>query len=560
MIFHAPVPALFSAPAPADSLFSAPVPFEDEPMPARSPWGSPTRGALDWSPGPLPTDEQSAVLDAFLDGANVVVEAGAGTGKTSTLRLLAAAAGAGRRGLYIAYNAPVAKAARGKFPSNVDCRTAHSLAFAEIGARYAHRLPKRSNRGEDTADGPKRLPASEVAKVLGLRGEALGKRYLTGPALARLADETVAAYCRSADAEIRAEHVPQAEGMDGRAWADLAALLLPAARKLWADLCDVNGRLWFEHDHYLKMWQLTEPVLPARYIMLDEAQDADPVIAAIVGAQAHAQLVYVGDRSQAIYGWRGAVDAMATFEGRRLRLTQSFRFGQPIADEANEWLSLLGADLRLTGTDTVASTVGNSAMVGEDAILCRTNGGAIGAVIKELQAGRRVALVGGGKDIKRFAFAAKDLMAGKGCSLPELAAFKTWAALCEYVDEERAGCDLKVMVKMVQRYGPGTLIDTVNRLSTEDVAEVTVSTAHKAKGLEWPAVRIADDFAPPEDGDEPERAELMLAYVACTRAQNALDVGSLAWRRYGHVNEHGEWENIDGRAEDLAAAGWPGDE
>jgi superfamily I DNA/RNA helicase len=38
-----------------------------------------------------PTGEQQAAVDAFATGATVVIEAGAGTGKTSTLRLLAAA-------------------------------------------------------------------------------------------------------------------------------------------------------------------------------------------------------------------------------------------------------------------------------------------------------------------------------------------------------------------------------------------------------------------------------------------------------------------------------------
>jgi hypothetical protein len=31
---------------------------------------------------------------------------------------------------------------------------------------------------------------------------------------------------------------------------------------------------------------------------------------------------------------------------------------------------------------------------------------------------------------------------------------------------------------------------------------VTVSTAHKAKGPEWPAVKIADDFLPRQNTDQ----------------------------------------------------------
>ena len=41
-------------------------------------------------------------------------------------------------------------------------------------------------------------------------------------------------------------------------------------------------------------------------MLLDEAQDANPVIAAIVENQSHARLAAVGDRCQAIYDCRGS--------------------------------------------------------------------------------------------------------------------------------------------------------------------------------------------------------------------------------------------------------------
>ncbi len=490
------------------------------------------------TPGPPPTGEQDAIVDAFSTGHHLVVEAGAGTGKTSTLRMVAESQPR-RRGLYVAYNATVAKEAAGKFPAAVECRTAHSLAYQQIGIHFAHRLPRQhGQRGADNSS--RRLPAVEVAKILGLEGAQVGDRYLPAPALARLADATITQFCRSADLEIGVQHVPVPAGLADAA--RLAAIILPAAQRLFADLCDPRGRLWFTHDHYLKIWHLTRPSIDADYVMLDEAQDADPVIADIVASQDHAQLVYVGDRSQAIYGWRGAVDAMAGFNGHRLKLTRSFRFGPAIADEANGWLDLLDADLRITGHDPIRSTVTNLAE--PHAILCRSNGGSIGAVIDQLEAGRKVALVGDGRDIKRFAFAAKSLMNGTGCDLPELAAFRTWRQLLDYVEEEESGRDLKVMVNMVNRYGAGTLIDTINQLQPQKRADVIISTAHKAKGLEWSTVQIGPDFAPPLEGDKPDRAELMLAYVAVTRGQHQLDRGSLAWPLEGFLDEAGCWQQF----------------
>lgn len=78
----------------------------------------------------------------------------------------------------------------------------------------------------------------------------------------------------------------------------------------------------------------------------------------------------------------------------------------------------------------------------------------------------------------------------------------------------------------------------------EDSAEVTVSTAHRAKGREWARVRIADDFTAPEDLDERHEDETpvpgpvdideaRLAYVAVTRARSLLDLGGLSW-----INSH----------------------
>ncbi len=50
-----------------------------------------------------PTTEQQAILDAFPDGGNMVIVAAAGSGKTTSLKMIANAAPQ-RKGLYLAYN------------------------------------------------------------------------------------------------------------------------------------------------------------------------------------------------------------------------------------------------------------------------------------------------------------------------------------------------------------------------------------------------------------------------------------------------------------------------
>jgi hypothetical protein len=304
---------------------------------------------------------------------------------------------------------------------------------------------------------------------------------------------------------------------------------VPLARKAWADLSQPNGRLKFTHDCYLKLWQLSGPVLDADTVFLDEAQDANPLIADIVERQTHAQRVLVGDRCQAIYGWRGAIDAMTDFNAdARLALSQSFRFAEPIATEANKWLQILQAPLRLRGADHVHSTVGPLGAV--DAVLCRTNAEAVSQLMSAAANGRRVALVGGGGDIRRLAEAAIDLQAGRPTSHPELMAFTSWGMVQEYVDQEETGSDLKVFVQLIDRHGPETIIDIIDRLVEERHASLVVSTAHKAKGREWPRVRIAQDFREPKgENTQIAAADAMLAYVAVTRARHGLDRDGLAW-------------------------------
>jgi hypothetical protein len=75
------------------------------------------------------------------------------------------------------------------------------------------------------------------------------------------------------------------------------------------------------------------------------------------------------------------------------------------------------------------------------------------------------------------------------------------------------------------------------------VPDVTISTAHKAKGLEWESVKIGDDFKGPtvdEDGNTvfPSEEELNLAYVAVTRAESRLDPGSLDYI-FDYTDENG---------------------
>ncbi|HEX3783019.1 MAG TPA: UvrD-helicase domain-containing protein [Pseudonocardiaceae bacterium] len=475
-----------------------------------------------------PTPEQDSAVATFRDGDDLVLQAGAGTGKTTTLTLLARATRS--RGRYLAFNKAIATEARQKFPGHVSCSTAHSLAFKAIGHGFQDRL------------GRPRMSTAKLAQLLGIRIDVtIGQRTLRASTLCSLAQETVLRYCYSADEVIARAHVPWPKGIATEAEHDqLTQLVLPWAERMWTDLQHPEkGRVPFKHDHYLKMWALTQPRIYGDFLLLDEAQDTNPAIERVFLDQGrHAQLVMVGDSAQAIYGWRGARDVMTGFHGRQLALSHSFRFGAAVATEANRWLAIAEAPIRLTGSPQVTSQL--SAVTNPDAILCRTNGGAMGEILALLADGRRVALAGRVHILKDLADAARDLQAGRRTTHRELLLFSTWGEVQEYVEWDPDGRDLQPFVDVIDEHGVDVVLHTLAQLCDEGSAEITVSTAHAAKGREWSAIRIAEDFTEPVDPDnvsvngDPlpapiEPAEARLAYVAVTRAQHRLDLGGLSW-------------------------------
>lgn len=470
----------------------------------------------------VPTPEQDDCIGLFLTGDPLVIQAGAGTGKTSTLELIAR--NTERLGTYVAFNRAIVREAEVRFPMTITSVTAHGLAMRAVGRRYSHRLPT------------KRAASHQLGRWLDIdpvvvRYDDKDKRLSSGY-LASLVLKGIARWCASAEPEPSPLYIPFVHGIDtigpdGHRKShnndELRKYLADAMQRAWADLCDPEGRLPFTHDHYLKMWQLSGPRIPGDFVLFDEAQDATPVMLDAVAQQIHrgAQLVFVGDSQQQIYEWRGAIDALDELEGHRAFLTQSWRFGPAIADVANLLLEELDAEIRLIGNPAMSSTV---AGCDPRAVLCRSNAGAIDAVLRFQRAGRHPHLVGGGEEVVRFAKAVDELQQTGTTRHPELACFDSWSEVLAYVEQDPQGDELALMVNLLQEYGLQIILDALDGMIGEEAADVIVSTAHKSKGREWPAVRLAGDFAEPLDRGSGAPGELRLLYVAATRARDALDL------------------------------------
>lgn len=483
------------------------------------------------TPPHKPTDEQQHAIDLFATGGNTVIDALAGSGKTSTLQLIAHQAKG--RGLYAAFNKAIALEAGRKFAgTSVTSKTMHSLAFAQFGAPMRERLNNK-----------RPVQWAEKARILGINdryvfplGHNAAAGALSRQKLVGMTTLAVKAYMQSAADEITGDLVElpiEVAGLSDRDADKLRDTVAGFAQKYWDDLTRPDGQLKYDHGAYFKQFALSRPKLPYDFIMLDEAQDSDPLTVQIISGQ-DAQVVTVGDAYQSIYGWRGATNAMDAFQGAHAALTLSFRFGDQIAEYANRWLELLGAHLRLRGMPGYKASVWRTEKRIPEAILTRTNAGAIWEIVQAQEQGYSTGIAGEGKarEIRDLAQASVDLQEHGSTDHPELSVFNTWPDVVLYSQSDD-GEDMRPLVDVIEKYSARSVVRAINACVPTEEARVTVSTAHVSKGLEWIQVRIAEDFHAPRSRRGQVQPipgeEARLAYVASTRAQRHLDPRGFEW-------------------------------
>lgn len=476
------------------------------------------------------TPEQDAVI--CWQGQQLVVRAFAGTGKTSTL-VRYAQANPQSRMLYLAYNRAIRDEAERKFPFNVECKTSHQLAWANFGRHYQKRL--RSN-----------LRITDVARLLNTRFWPLVKTALT----------TLTTFLCSAEPEPGPMHLPPEEDRAGVE----PGQILGAAQVLWHEMQRTDGTFPVTHDTYLKLFQLSMPDLAKRWdtILFDEAQDANPVISAIVLNQP-CRVILVGDRHQQIYRFRGAsnaLDAPALAGADRLWLTQSFRFGPAVARQANVLLREAGEDRFVTGSgtdDEVLTRLPAEYAGNHYTVLSRTVAGVIGAALSASLEEKRVYWVGG---IEGYRTEELEDLFWFSADMPER--MKTTTLSREYRDYDeycrvaKATNDAEMgqSVRLLDMYFPLPQKLAILRrqaVTSEKDADVTVCTAHRSKGLEWPVVVLNDDFADISDpllGTDERTDEINLLYVATTRAMKTLVINEVLEAINGQDNVHTVTEAI----------------
>lgn len=446
-----------------------------------------------------PTDEQAAIYERaerLQQGDVLNVIAFAGAGKTTTLKGIA---GVRRdRGVYLAFNRANADEAKKKLAlTKCTASSFHGLAYGVlrelIGSPAS--LDARSVL-ESNVMGQFRLP-----KVDGWH------EYRVASAVMR----TMSAFANSAEEGFDAQHGREAlvssvgdpdfirdreKRDEARDVIDrLSEPLARIAEAYWIKESEAEN---FSYDMQLKALDLNDSLRSKafsifRYLMADEAQDLNPVMRSII-QKTGLPVIAVGDPYQQIYSWRGAENALQQLGGENYYLTQSFRFGEDIAQVARHILACRpdgGPRQRLIGAGT-GNVKGHEGP--KIALICRSNAGVIHEALRFMKAGTKVQ-VDNMKEILTDVRSAQALHDGNldKVTSANLKSFTSWDELCMEAEEgDGAMTRLKNIVEKQQT----EQIEKLARRQAEgkDDAQVMVCTAHRSKGMEWPAVRLGGDW------------------------------------------------------------------
>jgi hypothetical protein len=478
-------------------------------------------------PNFAPTSEQSEILKAFrTTKRDLAIQAFAGSGKTSTLRLIALAHPE-KKFLYVAYNKALEIEAASSFPPNVSTRTAHSLAYRSLAIGRSAFQPRLG-----AAMRPQEVLA--LARIQTPRG-------IPPLVFASALRQIVRSFQCSASSKVTEEHIPDEVAAlikRERTPERLVAVLLKGARALWSARADIKSAVPIEHDTYLKLWQLGKPKLEGfDCILFDEAQDANPVILDVVRRQ-KCRKVYVGDSFQQIYSWRGAVNAFDSLGTvTRLLLSRSFRFGEAVAKAGRDALTLHGRptiEVHFEGFEKVPSFVGAVPSGVAYGHIFRTNAALLDEAFRLAQKKTPFAIVGDFENLLTFLASAYALYKGRLADVQD-ERLRVYRDFGELLSAAKYDAELKGVVKLVDAYGDNvpSYVRAVRSCRVEEAqARVILTSTHRAKGREWDYVRIESDFGGMPSGfkEDPSRPfeaeEINLLYVALTRARHGLEISS----------------------------------
>src|SRR5215831_15465090 len=233
--------------------------------------------------------QQEAIWDSFAnEQSHIMIEALAGTGKTTTILEALKRLPVGQSAAFVAFNKSIATELQNRVPKGVQAATLHSLGFAAV----------RQQLGRVQVDNDKTL------KLLPQNLD-----FNTKLKVAKLVSLCKATLCDGRDYteldELAAHYDVELNGEQEQVFGYIADTLQQSKDKPHS--IDFDDMIWLPVVWGLKL---------SRYdvLMVDEFQDTNRSQQELVLA-AGRRIVVVGDKQQAIYGFRGAdVEAMERFK------------------------------------------------------------------------------------------------------------------------------------------------------------------------------------------------------------------------------------------------------
>lgn len=464
-----------------------------------------------------PTQEQLSIVEAFKTTQVLKVNAVAGSGKTSTLLLLADEFK--QPSLLLAFNKAIADEASKRFPQHVQCRTMNSVAYAEFGRALQHKLNLNKNPKLNTMRSIK-----NTVDWFKLQDYDLAVPAISARVIASLSREAVERFCHSSrlsisENDLYTRDFTELQKNHEFSTEHIKRVVVNLAKLIWRERINPISQSFCTHDTYVKLWSLSNPELDYDILYVDESQDINPCVLSVLEKQT-CKVVYVGDQYQSIYGFRGAINAMKNIQAPTLSLSQSWRYGKEIADVAE---CILSKDsVTVIGNPSIESVVREIPQDENYTMIFRTNAELLNQAEQLIDKGTSVSIEINVKDFVRQVHSVIELKKGGKPFHDNIARFGSFSELLEYAKES---VEIQRLLNTAMR---NDVHEFLNKLEMNNQCldySVILTTAHKSKGLEFDNVVIAGDFKFGKDDllSMPEQ-ELNLLYVACTRAKKKLQL------------------------------------
>lgn len=469
---------------------------------------------------------QTAIFSFIEDekAGNAVVEAVAGSGKSTTIVEGMNRIPAGKTAIFLAFNKVIAEELKAR---GVNARTFHSLTYnpvtksrnaRNIEAAKLQLIVKEKLSGNDAF-----LYGGFISRMVGL-GRQAGVGCLVADT-----DQTWLEICNHHDLELENENAELGRALD------LCSQLLS-----WSN---ADPRIDFDDLLYLAVKDgLSLPKFD--YVFVDEAQDTNAIQRALLRKimKPNSRIVAVGDSAQAIYGFRGADSGSLNliakeFNCVHLPLTVSYRCPTSIVEYASRWVSHIEAAPNAAAGEVLDLGMkwGTSDFVSDDLIVCRTTKPLISLAYKFLRA--RIPAKIMGREIGQGLKSLITKLNAKGIDNlvlkldawadreSEKAIAKQQESRIEAI-QDKADAILCLIGGMLEteRTIPA-LLAIIENLFSDSKGSITLATIHKAKGLEANRVFWLNSSQCPAKWAKSgwqRQQENNLCYVAVTRAKQTL--------------------------------------